>query len=275
MTFPYLLVGGGILSLLSAVVTGIFCGSIYCTAPDVFSYASGEAVRKELLCLPRSTITLLGCSLYLSGLGIWAAGPTLTTVAGLPLYAMIIIFFVAGFAFSSYDHQIPLPEMVTGPFLVLAMVHNFPDLAGVGASAMAIAMILFFRCLFGLTILVVLTLSSDALCPRMYGIITDDTWLFLAGAAAWVGVGHLLGLFMCLAPLFVVSIVWLQLAEAQAANEANRRVGSMFLPRSQATLVIPWGAIITMALLFEMILRHEFGVKALHKFLTPFIATSF
>ena len=252
---------GGTAALLCATFAGICCAGVYIHAPDDLNYGNGQAVRRSLLNRQvRSNLILAGCALYLSGLAVWFSGPMLPTIAGLPLYTMATIVFVGGFSYICCSQRLPLPEMVVAPFLLMGLVYRFPDLASIGGADMGLALIIATRWIVGLLIVGIRVISNDSASPRLYGMIPDDTWIFFSGAAAWVGQDHILGLAICCGALMSLGcFCWLIYAIYSSnigdKNKTLQRLTNIWA--NDRRFVLPWSGLITVAMLMEMVLRHE------------------
>jgi hypothetical protein len=252
---------GGTAALFCATFAGICCAGVYSHAPDDLNYGNGQAVRRSLLnSQVRSNLILAGCALYLSGLALWFGGPMLPTIAGLPLYTMATIVFVGGFAYICCSQRLPLPEMVLAPFLLMGLVYRFPDLASIGGAALGLAIILATRWIVGLIVVVILVMSNDRASPRLYGMIPDETWMFFSGASAWVGQDHILGLVICSGVLMSLGCFgWLiyeiYLSSFGGKNKNLQRLTSIWA--NERHFVLPWSGLITVAMLLEMVIRHE------------------
>jgi len=270
---------GGTAALFCATFAGISCAGVYIHAPDDFCYGTGQAVRRSLLSEQNRSSLILACSaIYLSIIAVWIGGPALPTIAGLPLYTMATIVFVGGFAYICCSQRLPLPEMVIVPFLILGLVYRFPDLASVGGSAIGLAAVIAARWLAGLLIVFLLAISNDAEKPRLYGVIPDETWLFFAGAAAWVGEDHILGLIVCCSLLTAMGIVvWLVYAlYKDTSPTTSPRVSDLTtIWVRERHLVIPWSGLITVAMLLEMIIRHECKASVLANMLPELFSRNF
>jgi hypothetical protein len=269
----------GTIAMLTAALAGVFGAGVYCHAPDVYSYASGHAVRAELAAaVSRGKLTLFLCTLYLSLIGVWLSGPMVITIAGLPLYTILVIVFVGGFSYICCKQKIQIPEMVTAPFLCLGLVHNFPDLQNIGGAAVGLTVVLIARWVLGLIILLFRTATNDAEGPRLYGLISDDTWLFFAGAAAWVGQDHIVGLIVCCTPIAAIGLILSIIDFPTDYETVNRnRLSAEFgvTHNGMKSIVIPWGGLITMAMLMEMVIRHECSQSTLGLFLPSSISNRF